>query len=567
MAAFFIVTKGKHPFGEKPDRLRNLLDDKPVGLHALKNPILKDLLSWMLSHDPNDRPSAEEALKHPYLHPKKQQFEMLCKMGNQQEIKAGESNSAVVRRLNSDPTDWKTRMSPNVLKYLCTDFKSGKPKPFSYKSSWTDCLRLIRNVNQKWLDRSRPMPQPEAFYEVGNPQEYFLNLFPNLLVEVHRIVRSCDWKERPDLKEYFTKGANEERNPRNAVVIQEREPAAGDPSKYFYVSVNSMYQSESDTDDFQVNSLASANQIRKTYLVTYSQADLRIFPTRQSFGEQVATYFDEGTGKVKVEHWACCQESHENSGVHYHMSLKLDGAKRWKQVKEKMMKNHVVVLHFSNAHDNYHSAYQSVTKQDTEVFLSPNHPNLNVIGSPRTKTCIRAFRESRKRKQNENANAQQEKAKKIRRLSNFEVSEFLVANQIKSETELLALADTQSKEGKKDLANFILCRSNKAIQELIDNTWRLQNARAKLDRKKKSRIDLLRDARSAECVDGCNGEWIKCAREVLKNNNIHPVVFASALKDILTKGRGKFRNVMLVGCACSGKTFLLDPLCLLCVGI
>ena len=101
------------------------------------------------------------------------------------------------------------------------------------------------------------------------------------------------------------------------------------------------------------------------------------------------------------------------------------------------------------------------------------------------------------------------------------------------------------------------------IHELIDNTWRLQNARAKLDRKKKSRVDLLRDARSAECIDSCNGEWIKCARGVLKNNKIHPVVFASALKDLLTKVRGKFRNVMLVGCACSGKTFLLDPLCLL----
>ena len=227
------------------------------------------------------------------------------------------------------------------------------------------------------------------------------------------------------------------------------------------------------------------------------------------------------------------------------------------------MKNHGVVLHFSNAHDNYHSAYQYVAKQDTQVFLSPTHLNLSKIGSPRTKACVRAYRESQKRKQNENGNGQQEKAKKIRRLSNLEVSEFLVANEMKSEIELLALADAQSKEGKNDLASFVLCRSNKAIHELIDNTCRLKNARAKLDRKKKSPIDLLRDARSAECIDGCNGEWTKCAREVLKNNKIHPVVFASALKDLLTKGRGKFRNVMLIGCACSGKTFLLDPLCLL----
>ncbi|CAB4038470.1 Hypothetical predicted protein [Paramuricea clavata] len=133
------------------------------------------------------------------------------------------------------------------------------------------------------------------------------------------------------------------------------------------------------------------------------------------------------------------------------MSLKLDGAKRWKQVKEKMMKSHGVVLHFSNTHDNYHSAYQYVTKQDTEVLLSPNHPNLSEIGSPGTKTCIRAYRESRKRKQNENANVQQEaKAKKIRRLSNFEVSEFLVANQIKSETpSYLHLQTLKAKKGRK----------------------------------------------------------------------------------------------------------------------
>ncbi len=199
MVAFYIVTKGEHPFGERPDRLRNLLVGNPVGLGALKDPVLKDLLSWMLSHDPKDRPSAEEALKHPYLQPAKQQFEMLCKMANQQEIKTRDVRSDVVRMLNSDPKDWRTQIAPDVLTYLCTN--SSKGKTFRFNSSWTECLRLIRNVKEDWHDR--PRPRPEAFYLVGDPQEYFLNLFPNLLVEVHRIVRSCDWRERPDLKEYF----------------------------------------------------------------------------------------------------------------------------------------------------------------------------------------------------------------------------------------------------------------------------------------------------------------------------------------------------------------------------
>ena len=200
MVAFYILTKGKHPFGEEPDRHRNLLDGNPVYLDKLEGkPAAKDLISWMLNHDPKDRPSAQEALKHPYLQSKKQQFEMLCKVGNEEDILTGNVISDVVRMLNSDPKDWRSLMNADVLQYLSTDPLKGKT--FRYKSSWTDCLRLIRNVKAHW--HHRPRPRPELFYVLGDPQEYFLNLFPNLPVVVHEIIRSCDWKERPDLQEYF----------------------------------------------------------------------------------------------------------------------------------------------------------------------------------------------------------------------------------------------------------------------------------------------------------------------------------------------------------------------------
>jgi hypothetical protein len=115
-----------------------------------------------------------------------------------------------------------------------------------------------------------------------------------------------------------------------------------------------------------------------------------------------------------------------------------------------------------------YTAYKYVTKKDPEVYLSPGHPNLEEIGSPRTSKCVRAYRSaSRKRSSSTPMGKNNEKAKKtinIKRTSNLEVSDFIIANQVKDYTELLAFAEAQKNEGKKELANFILSRSNKAVE-------------------------------------------------------------------------------------------------------
>ena len=68
---------------------------------------------------------------------------------------------------------------------------------------------------------------------------------------------------------------------------------------------------------------------RRQYFVTYSQANLDIFPTRKSFGEAVVSAFNDGWSLTKVQHWACALEPHEEEGYHYHCSLKLTGVKKW----------------------------------------------------------------------------------------------------------------------------------------------------------------------------------------------------------------------------------------------
>ena len=49
------------------------------------------------------------------------------------------------------------------------------------------------------------------------------------------------------------------------------------------------------------------------------------------------------------------------------------------------------------------------------------------------------------------------------------------------------------------------------------------------------------------------------AKEILGNNKINVYVFAEAIRTLLELGRGKNRNILLVGPANCGKTFLLNP--------
>ena len=70
----------------------------------------------------------------------------------------------------------------------------------------------------------------------------------------------------------------------------------------------------------------SSDKVRSVYLLTYSRADLRIFPERKSFADAVckAVLNCEGP-KAKIVQWFCCQESHERGGgKHCHMAIKLN---------------------------------------------------------------------------------------------------------------------------------------------------------------------------------------------------------------------------------------------------
>ena len=308
---------------------------------------------------------------------------------------------------------------------------------------------------------------------------------------------------------------------------------------------------------------------RRCYLITYSQADLQKFPTKQSFADAVVEAFTSERSQSSPQHWACCIEKHQQQGFHYHLAIKLSAPKRWLGCKKALERKHGIQVHFSD-HEGYYSAYKYICKFDQDVFHSANHPNLQEIGSPRTSVCQQAYRRKRSRPlgncSTSQANKQSENDRsvaKIKKLSNIEVSEFITKHEIKDQTSLLATANEQYEQGKRDLAQFVLSRSSKSLDELVQQTWKMKEASRIIQRKNKSRMEIIREASVENCAQECEGQWLACAKEVLINNKIHPVMYATAIKQLLECGRGKFRNLLLVGPTNCGKTFLLRPLELL----
>lgn len=288
-------------------------------------------------------------------------------------------------------------------------------------------------------------------------------------------------------------------------------------------------------------------QVRSVYLVTYSQADLEKY-NKEIFSSLVVKAFEEGS--VKVLQWVCCQESHTESGAHFHVAIKLNKIRRWVSIKRKLSHQNGIEVHFSTNHDNYYSAWKYVTKEENHIE-SEGHPDLSSASAPRTSN---ASKSKRKQAGAANINCKRE------RLDNLTIHETILKNNIHCTNELLALANTQKLNGKTDLTAFILNKGLKKVSELIDTSWALSRANDVVLRSTKSRFKIAYDYLQQPCVNNCNGIWLATATKTLENNNINIEDYTHSIIDLLTYGRSKYKNLMIVGPANCGKTFILQPL-------
>ena len=322
------------------------------------------------------------------------------------------------------------------------------------------------------------------------------------------------------------------------------------------------YNSTSDTSgecSNESNDELYQNQSRSVYLVTYSQANKEEIPTHAFFAHALVKSF-EHVG-AEVIQWCCSEKNHEEGGTHYHVAMKLKRVTRWIGSKKYLKERHGITVHYSNRHHNYYSAWRYVTKSDESYEESEGHPDLKNNGKPKTSKASETVKENGRKRRSKSVNRKGKKAKK--RLTALEVSQVMLTKKITTMTELQALAYEQTKEGKQDLMQFLLNRSRKVVTELLETTWEIKQAGDKLERARKTRLQILQDTAKQECSAGCNGEWIRCAIEVLRNNNVNKAEFSRSVQELLEKGRGKYRNVMITGPANCGKTFILKPLTLI----
>ena len=315
---------------------------------------------------------------------------------------------------------------------------------------------------------------------------------------------------------------------------------------------------------------------RTNFLITYSQANLDLVPSKQVFADFVLNAFKTAGGKAQPIHWAVCQETHADQNVHYHMVVGLSQARRWIKVKEALLFEGIVA-HFADGLATYSAGYHYIHKEDPEPLLSDGHPSLEDLSrSSRVSAASNARTEQRIKRTvttvtHTNADGevsidekvvevQEAKQVKKRRLQKDDVATCIVEKNIKSHTELYALAQERKDCGENDLSAFILSQGKKKVLDLLMDTWEMKNANEEILRKKKTRYALLKEASQQECNPDCAGEWYKLAMKLLTNNKKSPTTFARSVLNLLKKGRGKHQNLMLVGPANCGKTFLLEPL-------
>lgn len=238
---FYVFTGGKHPFDDDEGwmgiRERNIKANRCnlSELEKYQSYDIKNLIEWMLSPRPEDRPTAAEVLAHPFFWSAEDKLEFLSLASDRFDIEARDGTSSALQALelraidiigagpskvtyagsginsvhqrsssshsNSthppDKYEWNMVMpgEPNFLAALDRKFIDTLGKQRKYQGhKLVDLLRALRNKHHHWDD----MPE-DVKAKVGSVPDGYYNYwdtrFPALLVGVWSVVKEVGMSE------------------------------------------------------------------------------------------------------------------------------------------------------------------------------------------------------------------------------------------------------------------------------------------------------------------------------------------------------------------------------------
>ena len=210
------ILSQKHPFAPKnctsefqvPHKTEaNIMNGKMEGWDKSLCPEATHLIKRMLiKSNENDRPSAAEALQHPFFWSNKEKVDFLEVVGNQKEFACPRSKRHHHSSLTQVEQDLEKRFSivvkhkdwsslPDMNKLYCEMKRRRKYKT----SSAVELVRFIRNTYVHYQDNTFPTPKP--IEQMLFDDFVFLKCFPNLVIEIYKPVTTHDWdKKRDDIK-------------------------------------------------------------------------------------------------------------------------------------------------------------------------------------------------------------------------------------------------------------------------------------------------------------------------------------------------------------------------------
>ena len=203
--AFYMLTRGGHPFGELYEReiriLQNQVDTSALSASGDDTVEAEALIKQMIAPIPSDRPSASDVARHPFFWNAAKRVAFLQDVSDRFETLERTPPSFALELLEQNAEsivgpDWRRRFDKNFLDDL------GKFRTYN-SASVQDLLRVIRNKKHHFQDmpitlKKQLSPMPEGFLL------YFTRRFPTLFLHVYGVLEQLpQMRTEPTFTMYY----------------------------------------------------------------------------------------------------------------------------------------------------------------------------------------------------------------------------------------------------------------------------------------------------------------------------------------------------------------------------